>query len=57
MRRQMEQMAKRQAEEEAEEVRKRGKVARSSKTEGDVKSARERYLERKRLREEEGKEG
>lgn len=45
---QLEQSAKRKAEEEAEEVLKRERAAKSQKTTGEISSAKERYLQRKR---------
>lgn len=45
---QLEAQAKRQAEEEAEELQKQHQAAKSTKTEGDISSAKERYLQRKR---------
>lgn len=45
---QLEAATKRKAEEEAEEVQKRERAAKSQKTEGEVTSAKERYLQRKR---------
>ncbi|PSK53168.1 L-type lectin-like domain-containing protein [Elsinoe australis] len=49
--------AKRKADEEAEERRKMEHAAKSKKTEGDVMSAKERYLARKKEREEAAKNG
>ncbi|KAF4553434.1 Coiled-coil domain-containing protein [Elsinoe fawcettii] len=49
--------AKRKADEEAEERRKLEHAAKSKKTEGDVMSAKERYLARKKEREEAAKKG
>lgn len=45
---QIEQAAKRKAEEEAEEQRKLQRASKSQKTESDISSAKERYLQRKR---------
>jgi coiled-coil domain-containing protein 55 len=45
---QLEQAAKRSADQEQEEQRKLEHAAKSRKTEGDISSARERYLQRKR---------
>ncbi|KAF2836683.1 hypothetical protein M501DRAFT_904032, partial [Patellaria atrata CBS 101060] len=45
---QLEQASKRAADEEAEERRKLEHSAKSRKTEGDIRSARERYLQRKK---------
>jgi coiled-coil domain-containing protein 55 len=45
---QLEQMLKRQADEEAEELRQKEHAAKSQKTSTDVSSARERYLQRKK---------
>ena len=45
---QLEQAAKRAADEEMEEQRKLEHAAKSRKTEGEIKSARERYLQRKK---------
>lgn len=45
---QLAESAKRVAEEEAEELQKREQAAKSRKTEGDISSAKERYLARKR---------
>jgi len=45
---QLEQLTKRAAAEEAEEMQKVERAAKSRKTEGDVSSAKERYLQRKR---------
>jgi len=45
---QLEQVTKRAAAEEAEEMQKIERAAKSRKTEGDVSSAKERYLQRKR---------
>lgn len=45
---QLEQAAKRAAEEEAEELQKRERSAKSQKTDGEISSAKERYLQRKR---------
>ncbi|PSN74000.1 hypothetical protein BS50DRAFT_467815, partial [Corynespora cassiicola Philippines] len=48
---QIEQAAKRKAEEEAEELAKLQQANKSQKTSDDIKSAKERYLERKRQKE------
>ena len=48
MEEQLEQAAKRAADEEAEERRKLEHASKSRKTEGDISSAKERYLQRKR---------
>jgi hypothetical protein len=45
---QLEQMTKRQAEEETEDLRKTEQAAKTRKTDGDISSAKERYLQRKR---------
>lgn len=45
---QLEAATKRKAEEEAEEVEKRERAAKSQKTSGEISSAKERYLQRKR---------
>lgn len=45
---QIEQAAKRKADEEAEEQRKLAHASKSQKTEGEISSAKERYLQRKR---------
>ncbi|KAF1987854.1 hypothetical protein K402DRAFT_35419 [Aulographum hederae CBS 113979] len=45
---QLSRAAKRAADEEAEELRKREHMAKSQKTEGEISSAKERYLQRKR---------
>jgi hypothetical protein len=52
---QIEAAAKRKADEEADEAAKLAHAAKSRKTEGEVMSARERYLARKRAKEEEAK--
>ena len=44
----MEQLVKRQADDEAEELRKKEHNAKSRKTEGDISSAKERFLARKK---------
>lgn len=55
---QIEAAAKRKADEEADEAAKLAHAAKSRKTEGEVMNARERYLARKRAKEEEqGKKG
>ncbi|KAF2270005.1 hypothetical protein CC78DRAFT_557447 [Lojkania enalia] len=48
---QIEQAAKRKADEEAEEQRKIAHASKSQKTEGEITSARERYLQRKKEKE------
>jgi hypothetical protein len=48
MEEQLEQAAKRAADEEAEERGKLEHASKSRKTEGDISSAKERYLQRKR---------
>lgn len=45
---QIEAQAKRRAEEDAEQLQKRHQAAKSTKSEGDIANARERYFERKR---------
>jgi len=54
---QLEQVAKRAADDEAEEKRKQEHTAKSQKTEGDISSAKERYLQRKREAAEAAKKG
>ncbi|KAF2675337.1 hypothetical protein BT63DRAFT_34944 [Microthyrium microscopicum] len=49
---QMEQLLKRQADEEADELRKKEHTAKSQKTDATISSARERYLARKKAAEE-----
>jgi hypothetical protein len=52
---QLEEMAQKQAQQEAEERKAMEEKAKSQKTDSDISSAKERYLARKREREEEGK--
>jgi len=54
---QLEQAAKRAADDEAEERRKQEHAAKSRKTEGEIGSAKERYLQRKREAAEAAKKG